>query len=229
MLGQIKPGSAVILLGSGFGALEGEVRMYGTFPNGFIKLSVDSWGNGGIGVFIPQVTGVLDQQITLKVVTKAGAYSNYRTASFTATRELRKVKLGEFATRQCRDAALSFDSCKTVGEGSCSSSVCGEHMVPQFPSVAESTDRFATTLKNGWTYDSHKFSGATAFTPAPQEWLNPIVLAEAYAMGNDKPTLKVLSTGTSPSFEIPWTVPSLWTDRYNLTLFVTGPAGTSHV
>jgi len=30
MLGQIKPGSAVILFGSSFGTLEGEVRMYGT-------------------------------------------------------------------------------------------------------------------------------------------------------------------------------------------------------
>ena len=229
MLGQIKPGSAVILFGSGFGALEGEVRMYGTFPNGFIKLSVDSWGNGGIGVFIPQVTGVIDQQITLKIVTKAGAYSNYKTAPFTATRELRKVKLGEFTTHQCRDAALSFDACKTIGEGSCSSSVCGEHSVPVFPGKAESTDRFAATLKNGWLYESHTFAGETVFSPGAQEWLNPIVLAETYAIGNDKPTLKVLSTGSSPSFEVPWSAPALWGDRYKLTVLVIGPAGTSHV
>lgn len=139
------------------------------------------------------------------------------------------MKLGEFATHQCRDAALSLDTCKTTGEGTCSSSVCGEHTTPAFPGGAASTDRFATTLKNGWLYDSHSFTGSVVFSPGPQERLNSVLLAETYALGNDKPTLKVISTGSSPSFEIPWSAPALWSDRYNLTVFVVGPAGTAHV
>jgi hypothetical protein len=229
MLGQLKPGSAVILFGTAFGALEGEVRMYGTFPNGFIKLSVDSWGNGGIGVLVPTtVTGVFDQQVTLKIVTKAGASSNYKTAPFTAARELRKMKMSEFSTQQCRDAALSSDKCVTVGQSGCTSSVCGSHAVPVLGGAA-STDRFKATLKNGWTYDHYGFEGGIAFSPGPQEWINPIVLLETYLLGNDKPTVKNLSTAGAPSFEIPWSVPSLWSDTYKLNVYVLGPAGTPHV
>ncbi len=229
MLGQLKPGSAVILFGSNFGTLEGEVRMYGTFTNGFIKLSVDSWGNGGIGVFVPSdIKGVLDQQVTLKIVTKAGVSSNYKTAPFTAARELRKMKLSDFTTKQCRDAALSVDKCSTVGQTGCSSSVCGDHLVPMFPGAAASTDRWSATLKNTWTYDHHSYSGGTYFSPG-YEWVNPIVLLETYAIGNEKPKFKNLSSATTPSFEIEWLAPSLWADTYNLTVYVTGPAGTSHI
>jgi len=230
MLGQLKPGSAVILFGSNFGTLEGEVRMYGTFPNGFIKLSVDSWGNGGIGVFVPaDIKGVLDQQVTLKIVTKAGASSNYKTAPFTAARELRKMKMGEFAKRECRDAALSVDACTTTGQTGCSSSVCGDHSVPIFPGAAASTDRWSVTLKNTWTFDHHGYSGGTYFSPGPQEWVNPVVLLETYAMGNEKPKFRNLSTPTAPSFEVEWLAPSLWADTYKLDVYVVGPAGTSHI
>lgn len=230
MLGALKPGSAVILFGSSFGTVEGEVRMYGTFPNGFIKLSVDSWGNGGIGVFVPStVSGVLDQQVTLKVVTKAGASSNYKTAPFTAAREIRKMKMNDFSTRTCVDAALSFDKCTTVGEAGCSSSVCGDHAVMTFPSAAKSTDRFSATLKSQWTFDHYGFVGDTYFSPNPAEWFNPIVLLETYAMGNDKPTVKNLSTATAPKFEVAWSMPSLWADKYKLDVYVEGPKGTPHI
>jgi hypothetical protein len=230
MLGQLKPGSAVILFGSNFGTLEGEVRMYGTFTNGYVKLVVDSWGNGGIGVFVPgDIKGVLDQQITLKVVTKAGLSSNYKTAPFTAARELRKMSMNDFSTKQCRDAALSVDKCTTAGQTGCSSSVCGDHAVPVFPGAAVSTDRWATTLKNTWTYDHYGFTGGTYFSPGPQEWINPIVLIETYAIGNDKPKFRNLSTATTPSFEIEWAAPSLWADTYKLNVYVVGPAGTPHI
>jgi hypothetical protein len=230
MLGQLKPGSAVILFGSNFGTLEGEVRMYGTFTNGYVKLSVDSWGNGGIGVFVPSdIKGVLDQQVTLKIVTKAGVSSNYKTAPFTAARELRKMKMSDFSTSQCRDAALSVDKCTTAGQTGCSSSVCGDHAVPVFPGGAASTDRWATTLKNTWTFDHHSYSGGTYFSPGPQEWINPIVLIETYAIGNTNPKFRNLSTATTPSFEIEWVAPSLWADTYKLNVYVVGPAGTSHI
>ncbi len=229
MLGQVKPGNAVILFGSGFGNGEGEVRMYGSFPNGFVKLAIDTWGPKGIGIFIPQVTGVLDQQITLKVVTKDGKYSNNRTASFTATREIRKLKMSDFTKQECRDAAFSTDKCTTVGTTGCSSSVCGEHWVPVFGTVAKSTDRFAVTLKNSWSYESHAFEGLSAFEPPPYEWVNPVLLLEQYLLGNEKPTLKLVSGGAAPSFEIPWETVAFWADRYNLSVYVTGPAGTTHI
>lgn len=230
MLGQLKPGSAVILFGSNFGTLEGEVRMYGTFPNGFIKLPIDTWGNGGIGVFVPaDIKGVLDQQVTIKIVTKAGAYSNYKTAPFTAARELRKMKMADFSKKECRDAALSVDSCTTTGQTGCSSSVCGDHSVPVFPGAAASTDRWSATLKNTWTFDHHSYSGGTYFAPGPQEWVNPVVLIETYAIGNDKPKFRNLSTSATPSFEVEWLAPSLWADTYKLDVYVVGPAGTSHI
>lgn len=229
MLGQFKPGNAVILFGSGFGNGEGEVRMYGSFPNGYVKLAIDTWGPSGIGVFVPQITGVLDQQITLKVVTKAGKYSNYRTAPFTATREVRKLKMSDFAKQECRDAAFSTDKCTTVGTTGCSSSVCGEHWVPVFGTAAKSTDRFAVTLKNSWTYESHAFEGLSAFEPPPYEWVNPVILLEQYLLGNEKPTLKLVSGGAAPSFEVPWEAIAFWADRYNFSVYVTGPAGTAHI
>lgn len=230
MLGQLKPGSAVILFGSNFGTIEGEVRMYGTFPEGYVKLSVDSWGNGGIGVFVPTtIKGVLDQQVTLKIVTKAGASSNYKTAPFTAAREIRKMKMADFVTKkECRDAALSSDTCTTVGQSGCTSSVCGDHAMYVL-GAAYSTDRWATTLKNTWTYDSHSWTPSVAFTPGPQEWINPVILLETYLLGNANPKLKVISTGAAPSFEAEWGTSSMWSDRYKLNVYVTGPAGVPHV
>ena len=232
MLGQLKPGSAVILFGSNFGTLEGEVRMYGTFTNSYVKLVVDSWGNGGIGVFVPSdIKGVLDQQVTIKIVTKAGISSNYKTAPFTAARELRKMTMNDFSKKECRDAALSVDKCTTVGQSGCTSSICGDHLVPIYPGAAVSTDRWAATLKNTWTYDHHGFAGGYYFSPG-YEWVNPVVVLATYAAGKATaaaPKFKNLSTATTPSFEIEWATPSLWADTYKLNVYVVGPAGTAHI
>ena len=101
--------------------------------------------------------------------------------------------------------------------------------MPAFGTAAKSTDRFAVTLKNTWTYDSHGFAGQSAFEPPPHEWFNPVLLLEQYLLGNEKPTVKVVSAGSAPSFEVPWQLLAFWADRYQLSVYVTGPAGTAHI
>lgn len=228
MLGQLKPGSAVILGGANFGAAEGEVRMYGTFDGGFVKLSVDSWGPKGIGAFVPAIKGVLDQEVSIKVVRKDGSASNVRKSNFTAAREVRKLKLSDFGTGSCTNALHSTDSCKTSGQSDCGASVCADHWLGVFGTWAKSTDRYAVTLKNGWTYESHSFKGEAVFEPPPWEWANPILLLEYGLAPNPKPTLNVAAKGSSPLLDVSWHVLYMWANRYDLDVYVTGPAGTAH-
>ncbi|MDF2696633.1 MAG: hypothetical protein K0S65_5016, partial [Labilithrix sp.] len=80
-----------------------------------------------------------------------------------------------------------------------------------------------------WSYDSHGFDGQSSFEPPPYEWVNPILLLEQYVLGNEKPTMKLTSTGAAPSFEVPWAATAFWADKYQLSVYVTGPAGTSPI
>ena len=72
-------------------------------------------------------------------------------------------------------------------------------------------------------------SRLSAFEPPPYEWVNPVLLLEQYLIGNEKPALKLVSGGAAPSFEIPWAAVAFWADRYNLSVYVKGPAGMTHI
>lgn len=89
------PGGGVILLGSGFGASPGQVRMQ-ILNHPYSYLGELSWSDKSVGGTIdPDLAGLTDQQVALYVVTASGVASNIVRVRFTARRELVLVPPGD--------------------------------------------------------------------------------------------------------------------------------------
>jgi hypothetical protein len=94
----------IVLGGSCFGAAQGELRMYGEFPNGMVRLQIQLWADGGAAALVPaDLTGVMDQKATLRLVRPDGQESNPREMEFTAARETQAVPAQLVRCSACAD------------------------------------------------------------------------------------------------------------------------------
>ena len=161
----------------GFGTLKAKCGCTAPSRTASSSSPVDSWQRRNRRLHPAGDRGARPADHAQQIVTKA-ALTRTTDGAVHATRELRKVKLGEFTTHQCRDAALSFDTCKTIGAARARRRARrAQHSgVPRSPRPIASRDaqercctRATRSRRNGL------LAGA-------QEWLNPIVLAETYAV-----------------------------------------------
>jgi hypothetical protein len=104
MKGTLTPGGMITFEGECLGTTQGEVRLYGDFPNGFARLQVQLWADVGVAATVPaDLNGVLDQSGRLEVVRADTQVSNDRKANFTATRVTQQVPVQLVQLITCTD------------------------------------------------------------------------------------------------------------------------------
>lgn len=104
MKGTLTPGGMITFEGECLGTTQGEVRLYGDFPNGFARLQVQLWADGGVAATVPaDLSGVLDQSGRIEVVRADTQVSNDRKANFTATRVTQQVPAALVQLITCTD------------------------------------------------------------------------------------------------------------------------------
>ncbi|HVN77273.1 MAG TPA: hypothetical protein VMT19_13225 [Thermoanaerobaculaceae bacterium] len=79
-----------------------EVRLYGSFPGGYVKLGVDNWHAGCVTAVVPDVVGVLEQQASLKVAAPTGLSTAFP-APFEPTEVCTLIETQVF---RCRDLSV---------------------------------------------------------------------------------------------------------------------------
>jgi hypothetical protein len=227
--GAVKPGSAIIIGGCGFGAQKGEVRLVGKFEKGYFPLKIDTWGPGGVGVFVPKsITGGPDQDAAVVVITKDGKQSNAdKKVKFIAKRVQQTLTLYD-TKNTCKKSGglygLEFESiCASTGQNyggkTCKDTVCvlqkGKNVMNNVLHYG-GPDEYQLKLKNGWVYEDVKFwsnSGADFALP----YTPPV---------GPKPKVKVIGDGADAKVRVDWEAfrPTGWVE-YKLKIYVTGPAG----
>ncbi len=159
MKGSLTPGGMITFEGDCLGTTPGEVRVYGDFANGFVRLQVQMWADGGVAATVPaDLTGVLDQSARLEVVRADQRASNDRKAAFVATRATLQVpaSLVQLVTctdyaNDCADDAASHVS--TDGDDGSSGQRFG-------------TDAWQVTVGNGWSLQNLQVSDQIGSTTA---------------------------------------------------------------
>jgi hypothetical protein len=105
--GTFTPGATVVLHGDCLGTSNGQVRMYGTFPSGFLALAVIDWHADSVVAALPADTrGVIDQPVQIEVRRSDGAVSRQVRASFIARRELVNVPAAYITVTRCEHQDL---------------------------------------------------------------------------------------------------------------------------
>ncbi len=103
----------VAFRGSCLGANSGEVRMYGEFPGGVVKLQVDLWTDDSFAATVPaDLSGVLDQTASVQVSRTDGSVSNARRLPFTARRGSMRLPVNLISIVSC---AQSTTDCSGSG------------------------------------------------------------------------------------------------------------------
>lgn len=76
-----------LLLSGCFDKTPGEVRVQGNFPNGYVKANVVLWEERVIVAVVPPLTGIADQDISVRVMLAGGRSTNERIGHLWAKRE----------------------------------------------------------------------------------------------------------------------------------------------
>lgn len=154
--GSVEPGASLYLEGRNFGGASeaGKVFLKG-LPGGDRTLALDpaylfAWEPTGIGVVVPDVTGVLDQSVSIVVVTKAGLASAPKTVPFRAAREIDSAfpnKVESCGKDATDNACLAYDFFE------------GVHYEDTFwEEDSADCDQFHATAKPPWTFEKFQIS-----------------------------------------------------------------------
>jgi hypothetical protein len=76
-----------LLLSGCFEKTPGEVRVQGNFPNGYVKANIVLWEERVIVAVVPPLTGIQDQDISVRVILAGGRSTHERTGPLWAKRE----------------------------------------------------------------------------------------------------------------------------------------------
>jgi hypothetical protein len=215
--GSLTPGGMIVLGGSCLGASQGELRMYGEFPNGMVQLQIQMWADGGVAAVVPaDLTGVLDQKATLRIVRSDGQSSNPRDFDFIATRQTQTVpaELVRFTT--CADFA---NDC--VNQSAYHVSYTGDDYTA---GVMGGTDIWVAAVGNGWMLQAlnivDAFGGVTAsgFDQGPGN-----AAQIAFAWGGTQ----LSSTTSHGFFDLIGETEYTYLASYSFSITAVGPAGVS--
>ncbi|MBW2243961.1 MAG: hypothetical protein JRH01_18425 [Deltaproteobacteria bacterium] len=161
------PGGALAFVGKSFGPNPGQVHLMGKFLFGKLGLDILEWTDSGtVGVRVPDIGGVQDQQVKIRLTAAGGETSNLVPCGFTAKRERKwlpfdstHMRLSQCNVGQSYSQGNAFnDPDKTYGQESGSLLICyhksdGDNW---------GADKYETkTLKNGWRFVEWKFTNAS--------------------------------------------------------------------
>jgi hypothetical protein len=158
--GKAEPGASLYVEGKNFGASgdAGKVELRG-LPGGTRTLAFDPaflfpWAPTGVAVVVPDVSGVLDQDVSIVVVTKAGTATAPRTIPFHAARVVVAAfpntveKCGKAATD---NACLAYDFFE------------GQHYEDTFwEDDSADCDLFTAVAGPHWTFERFQISNESS-------------------------------------------------------------------
>jgi hypothetical protein len=85
---KITPGGYLTIAGFEFGDTMGQVNLIGNFPGGALALRIVDWKDASVYAMLPPgLRGVLDQPVTLQLITAAQKTYRHAGGTFTAARE----------------------------------------------------------------------------------------------------------------------------------------------
>jgi len=164
---EVHPGSYLILTGCEFGLRTGQVWMHLTHTGANLALTPRHWDPDTILVEVPDVTGVVDQDVLLHVVTNLGKQSDSLRAELRAVRDV-QVAFGAYLSAETNRTHLetSFgvpDLVCAVTTGTLETrwravdSITAYHK--QYGDLYPSSGRDLVNLQlvNGWTLDQLLF------------------------------------------------------------------------
>jgi hypothetical protein len=154
--GEVEPGATVYVEGKDFGGTSeaGRVLLKG-LPGGERSLAFDPaylfpWQPTGIAVVVPDVSGVLDQNVSIVVVRKGGSASAPKTVPFKAAREISSafpIKVESCGKDATDNACLAYDFFE------------GVHYEDTFwEEDSADCDQFHGTAKLPWTFEKFQIS-----------------------------------------------------------------------
>jgi hypothetical protein len=152
----VEPNNTYLFPGVDLGERPGTVALVGNFPGGRLQLEVVWWGDVVVGVRVPDICGVVDQDAMLEVTLASGETTEWP-VSFRAKREVRTLVQDDMQV-SCSQAA-ERNRCNGEGEGPATASpvdlakwywyaATGQHQCGW--DSTEGVDTFSVTLINGW-------------------------------------------------------------------------------
>jgi hypothetical protein len=218
MKGSLTPGGMITFLGECLGSTQGQVRLYGDFPNGFLTLQVQLWTDGGIAAIVPaDVSGVMDQQGRLEVVRADQLVSNDRKAAFVAARTTQQVPLQLVQLLTCTDFA---NDC--ANEAASHLSLDGDDGAT---GLRFGTDSWQVAVGNGWVLQNLQMTdqiGSTTTTGFNQGPPSSATFSVQWVGG------VLSSTTTYQAFwDLVGTTETTYLAAYSFSATAVGPVGVS--
>jgi hypothetical protein len=139
--GDVTPSGFLVLRGSCLGTTKGQVFISGRFPGNALKLTPEEWTDHYATVVVPDVIGIGDHGVTIKVFA-GGKFSNELAASFVARRERLEVPWRFVRSVLCTHQ----DYCRSDAE----SGIWAGHNATN---PVEDVDTWELKLPDGWELD----------------------------------------------------------------------------
>lgn len=181
--GSLTPGGMIALEGECLGGTQGQVLMYGDFPNGSVPLQVQMWADAGAAATVPaDLAGVIDQAARIQVVRADGQVSTLHNYNYVASR----------ATALLPASLVQLVNCNGLTPADCSPATAYHMSMLSTESgwwgQSSGADSWRVTVGNDWalqTINISDLSGSTAVTGFDQgppnfaafglQWLGALV------------------------------------------------------
>lgn len=218
LISRIEPGGPVVVTGINFSNNPGKIRLVGAIPAGWLgafpgrvlELEINDWGDTFAYGTIPEVTGVFDQEVTVRVVTSDGLAANAPSKSkFKARQEYLALPGAGLRVWSCAPGRYVNDYAYCVGYQD-STYFFGYHRTDHkiLNPGDNGIDVLETRiLKNGWVFDSMDLI-ETEKVDGRVDWV------DGFRSGSDRATVNIR-----------WSTGRQGTIYYLTRLFIKGPAG----
>lgn len=204
--GCFEPGCYVFVRGTNFGTTyygatgAGKLLLKGNFPGGSLDLKANPYTEDYVMGQIPYVTGVLDQNALLQVVTAKQVASNAVDAYFRATRDIIPVPASAVGV-SCSNAA-GLDMCSPLPPLSFFGFHQDLNSTCNWASTKFGNDQYDLNLKNGWR--PHLMNTTDVRTNVSQSHV---------------------PSGAQTSFKVGWHTQHLCWIGYHVRFSIIGPKG----
>lgn len=226
-----RPGGVIMLKGYDFGNEPGTLRLIGNFPDDDLYLYGLDWTSETVGGTIPKITGVIDQPVSIQLVTKNGAESNFIPCDFVATRGIQTLPFPEgFKSKWCEYGDNYDVGYKTFGPDTQTDSRGYKHDIMANGDIwfgcwhsnnsqggtNIGTDRFSSVqLKNNWVFIDMKTGSHSSYVNHDP---GKILAFKGWKTNSAQVDL-----------QIEWEVPEGQHFEYTIYLYLEGPKGVSFI
>jgi len=221
--GSVTPGGAVGVKGLCFGDSGGVLRLYGAFPGGYLTLPTLAWSDKEVAGQVPDISGVLDQAVTVRLMRSDNRESNDARTVFHPTLVAIIVPVQLIQLTRC--GGVDASECLVAP------SPGGNHIFLNTPPPQPNDyDSWSVTLAKGWDvteldWDEVNVTAVTGLDdPLPPEQLRAEI---HWTIGQP---VRIHSDGncmSGPFMVSCSTGDLLWSATYDIQIRALGPVGVS--